>query len=138
MFHLDTFRPEAPLARTLSEEVARVVRGRAANPKCIAGVMRHSYKGAFEIAATVDYLFGFAASTEAVKTHYFDQLFSAYLEDETVRGFMGRVQPGRPRRDGRALRRGHAPGHVDPPLQPRGRAAGGAGGGSAAFTCPSP
>lgn len=93
VFHLYTSRPEAPLARTLSEEVARVVRGRAANPKWIAGVMRHGYKGAFEIDATVDYLFGFAASTEAVKTHHFDQLFSAYLEDETVRGFMAESNP---------------------------------------------
>ena len=54
-------RPEAPLSRPLAQEIARVVRGRAANPKWIAGVMRHGYKGAFEIAATVDYLFGFAA-----------------------------------------------------------------------------
>ncbi len=62
--HIDTSRPEVPLARPLSHEISRVVRGRAANPKWIAGVMRHGYKGAFEIAATVDYLFGFAASTE--------------------------------------------------------------------------
>jgi len=65
-----------------------VVRGRAANPKWIAGVMRHGYKGAFEIAATVDFLFGFAASTNAVGNHHFDQLFKAYIEDEAVRTFM--------------------------------------------------
>ena len=93
VFHLDTSRPEAPLARTLSEEIARVVRGRAANPKWIAGVMRHGYKGAFEMAATVDYLFGFAATTEAVKPHHFDQLFAAYLEDEVVRDFMAGANP---------------------------------------------
>ena len=93
VFHLDTSRPEAPLARSLSEEIARVVRGRAANPKWIAGVMRHGYKGAFEIAATVDYLFGFAATTDAVKPHHFDQLFAAYLEDERVRGFMAEANP---------------------------------------------
>jgi cobaltochelatase CobN len=86
--HIDTSRPEAPLARPLSHEISRVVRGRAANPKWIRGVMRHGYKGAFEIAATVDYLFGFAASTNAVANHHFDQLFAAYLEDEGVREFM--------------------------------------------------
>ena len=91
--HVDTSRPETPVARSLSHEISRVVRGRAANPKWIAGVMRHGYKGAFEIAATVDYLFGFAASTDAVGNHHFDQLFAAYLEDERVRGFMAEANP---------------------------------------------
>ena len=91
--HIDTSRPEAPVARPLSHEISRVVRGRAANPKWIAGVMRHGYKGAFEIAATVDYLFGFAASTDAVCNHHFDQLFASYLEDERVRDFMQTANP---------------------------------------------
>ena len=91
--HIDTSRPEAPVARSLALEISRVVRGRGANPKWIAGVMRHGYKGAFEIAATVDYLFGFAASTDAVGNHHFDQLFSAYLENDDVRGFMANANP---------------------------------------------
>jgi cobaltochelatase CobN len=91
--HVDTSRPEAPVARSLSHEISRVVRGRAANPKWIAGAMRHGYKGAFEIAATVDYLFGFAASTDTVGNHHFDQLFAAYLEDQHVRDFMAEVNP---------------------------------------------
>jgi cobaltochelatase CobN len=86
--HVDTSRAERPVARTLSEEIARVVRGRAANPKWIAGAMRHGYKGAFEMAATVDYLFAFAATTNAVRGHHFDQLYEAYLEDETVAAFI--------------------------------------------------
>ena len=81
------------MVRPLAQEIARVVRGRAANPKWIAGVMRHGYKGAFEIAATVDYLFGFAASTDAVRDHHFDQLFAAYVEDERVRAFMAEANP---------------------------------------------
>jgi cobaltochelatase CobN len=108
--HIDTSRPEAPVSRPLAHEISRVVRGRAANPKWIAGVMRHGYKGAFEIAATVDYLFGFAASTNAVGNHHFDQLFAAYLEDERVRGFMAEANPAALREtDARfeeALRRG--------------------------------
>lgn len=108
--HIDTSRPEAPIARPLSLEISRVVRGRAANPKWIRGVMRHGYKGAFEIAATVDYLFGFAASTDAVSNHHFDQLFSAYLEDENVRDFMNTANPAALRetaaRFAEAIRRG--------------------------------
>jgi len=108
--HIDTSRPEAPLPRPLSLEISRVVRGRAANPKWIAGVMRHGYKGAFEIAATVDYLFGFAASTEAVSNHHFDQLFASYLEDERVRDFMQIANPAALRetagRFAEAIRRG--------------------------------
>jgi cobaltochelatase CobN len=108
--HIDTSRPEAPLSRPLSHEISRVVRGRASNPKWIAGVMRHGYKGAFEIAATVDYLFGFAASTDAVSNHHFDQLFASYLEDELVRDFMLSANPAALRetadRFAEAIRRG--------------------------------
>jgi cobaltochelatase CobN len=110
VMHIDTSRPEAPLPRPLSHEISRVVRGRAANPKWIAGVMRHGYKGAFEIAATVDYLFGFAASTDAVSDHHFDQLFASYLEDERVRDFMQKANPAALRetadRFAEAIRRG--------------------------------
>ena len=79
--------------RRLKEEIGLVVRGRAANPKWIAGVMRHGYKGAFEIAATVDYLFAFAATAQVVSDQHFDALFDAYLGDEKVRAFMARHNP---------------------------------------------
>jgi cobaltochelatase CobN len=88
LYHGDHARPEKPVVRALGEEIARVVRGRAANPKWIAGVMRHGYKGAFEIAATVDYLFAYAATTDAVQNHHFDQLFDAYIGDDAVRRFI--------------------------------------------------
>ncbi|MEM1374225.1 MAG: cobaltochelatase subunit CobN [Pseudomonadota bacterium] len=88
IYHNDHSRPETPRIRTLDDEIARVVRSRAANPKWIAGVMRHGYKGAFEMAATTDYLFAFAATTGAVKTHHFDLILEAYLEDEEVREFI--------------------------------------------------
>jgi cobaltochelatase CobN len=93
LYHGDHSRPEKPVIRALGEEIARVVRGRAANPKWIAGVMRHGYKGAFEIAATVDYLFAFAATTDAVKDHHFDQLFDAYIGNAEVRGFIAENNP---------------------------------------------
>ena len=88
VYHNDHSRPERPVVRALEEEVGRVVRARAANPKWIAGVMRHGYKGAFEIAATVDYLFAFAATTGAVGDHHFDALYDAYLADDEVRDFL--------------------------------------------------
>ena len=92
-YHSDHSRPETPRIRTLEEEVARVVRARVVNPKWIAGVMRHGYKGAFEMAATVDYLFAFAATAHCVRDHHFDAVFEAYLGDDTVREFMAEHNP---------------------------------------------
>ncbi|MBT5666650.1 MAG: hypothetical protein HOJ06_15030, partial [Rhodospirillaceae bacterium] len=63
------------------------------NPKWIAGVMRHGYKGAFEIAATVDYLFAFAATTHCVADHHFDAVYDAYIDDLTVRNFISQANP---------------------------------------------
>ncbi len=88
VYHNDHSRPESPKVRSLEEEVARVVRARVVNPKWVAGVMRHGYKGAFEMAATVDYLFAFAATAHAVADHHFDAVFEAYLEDPKVRDFL--------------------------------------------------
>ena len=93
LYHNDHSRPQRPLIRLLGEEIGRVVRGRAGNPKWIAGVMRHGYKGAFEMAATVDYLFAFAATTDAVGDHHFDALFQAYLREEEVRAFLRENNP---------------------------------------------
>ena len=93
IYHNDHSRPEMPKIRSLAEEIGRIVHGRAANPKWIKGVMRHGYKGGFEIAATVDYLFAFAATTGAVGDHHFDALYDAYLGDETVREFLGAHNP---------------------------------------------
>ncbi len=88
VYHNDHSRPERPLIRTLDDEIGRVVRSRVVNPKWIDGVKRHGYKGAFEIAATVDYLFAFAATTGAVKNHHFDLVHAAFLEDDDTRQFI--------------------------------------------------
>jgi cobaltochelatase CobN len=93
IYHGDHSRPETPRIRTLAEEVARIVRGRVVNPKWIAGVMRHGYKGAFEMAATVDYLFAFAATARCVGDHHFDAVFEAFLEDPEVLAFLDRHNP---------------------------------------------
>jgi cobaltochelatase CobN len=88
IYHNDHSRPEKPVIRSLEEEIGRVVRGRVVNPKWIAGMMRHGYKGAFEIAATVDYLFAFAATTGAVRSQHFEAVYRAFVLDETVRAFL--------------------------------------------------
>ena len=93
VWHNDHSRPEMPRIHSLREELGRVVRGRAANPRWIAGVMRHGYKGAAEIAATVDYLFAFAATSRAVDDAHFDALYEAYLCDDAVCGFMAEHNP---------------------------------------------
>ena len=93
VYHNDHSRPERPVIRTLEEEVGRVMRSRVVNPKWINGVKRHGYKGAFEIAATVDYMFAFAATTGAVRTHHFDLAFDAFIADDATRAFIGENNP---------------------------------------------
>ncbi|OWV82671.1 cobalt chelatase [Rhizobium sp. R635] len=93
IYHNDHSRPEKPVIRSLEEEIGRVVRGRVVNPKWIEGVMRHGYKGAFEIAATVDYLFAFAATTGAVGNHHFEAVYQAFVADPKVRDFMAEKNP---------------------------------------------
>jgi cobaltochelatase CobN len=88
IYHNDHSRPERPIIRTLEEEISRVVRSRVVNPKWVNGVKRHGYKGAFEMAATLDYLFAFSATTGAVKSHHFDLTYEAYLEDVETFNFI--------------------------------------------------
>jgi cobaltochelatase CobN len=93
VYHNDHSRPERPVIRTLEDEIGRVVRSRVVNPKWLDGVRRHGYKGAFEIAATVDYLFAFAATTHAVRSHHFDLVHEAVIEDDGVRDFIAEANP---------------------------------------------
>ncbi|MCY4167192.1 MAG: cobaltochelatase subunit CobN [Rhodobacter sp.] len=93
VYHNDHSRPERPIIRTLDDEIGRVVRSRVVNPKWIAGVKRHGYRGAFEIAATVDYLFAFAATTGSVRGHHFDLVHAAFLEDGETREFIETHNP---------------------------------------------
>ncbi|KRA56039.1 cobaltochelatase subunit CobN [Devosia sp. Root635] len=87
-YHNDHSRPERPLIRTLDEEISHVMRSRVVNPKWIAGMQRHGYRGAFEIIATVDFMFAFAATTGAVRTHHFDLAFEAFVEDDATRDWL--------------------------------------------------
>jgi cobaltochelatase CobN len=89
----DTSRPDEVRARTLSEEAYRVFRSRVVNPRWLAGVMRHGYKGAVEMAATVDYLFGYDATAEVLDDWMYEKLAASYLLDDRVRDFVRRVNP---------------------------------------------
>ncbi|WP_063694329.1 cobaltochelatase subunit CobN [Bradyrhizobium stylosanthis] len=93
LYHLDTTRPEQPHARTLTEEISRVVRARAANPAWIAGMMRHGFRGAAEITATLEHMAAFAHLAGAVPPHLFDLYYDATLGHDDVRAFMARENP---------------------------------------------
>jgi cobaltochelatase CobN len=93
LYHLDATRPEAPRARTLPEEISRVVRSRAANPKWIAGMMRHGFRGAAEIAATLEHMAAFAHLADAVPSHLFDLYYDATLGSDDIRAFLARENP---------------------------------------------
>ncbi|MBR0714722.1 cobaltochelatase subunit CobN [Bradyrhizobium liaoningense] len=93
LYHLDATHPDQPRARALSEEISRVVRARAANPAWIAGMMRHGFRGAAEIAATLEHMAAFAHLANAVPPHLFDLYFDATLGSDDVRAFMARENP---------------------------------------------
>jgi cobaltochelatase CobN len=90
---LDTTDPNRPRARTLDAALARIVRGRAVNPRFIEGQMRHGARGAAELAETVDRLVDFAETTGAVSSALFDLVHDAYLSDPQVREFLMRENP---------------------------------------------
>jgi len=89
----DSTSPDAVRTRTLSEETARVFRARVVNPRWIAAMQRHGYKGAFELAATVDYLFGFDATAGVVHDWMYAKLATEYVLDQTNQKFMRRSNP---------------------------------------------
>jgi cobaltochelatase CobN len=89
----DSAIPDVVKTRTLQEETHRVFRARVVNPRWIAAMQRHGYKGAFELAATVDYLFGYDATAGVVEDWMYEKLSSAYVFDETNRAFMKKSNP---------------------------------------------
>ena len=93
LYHLDTSRPEAPTPRTVQEEVRRVVRGRAANPAWIAGMMRHGYRGAAEIARPLAALEAYARTLPARFDAQFDLLHAATLGSAEVDAFLKTANP---------------------------------------------
>jgi cobaltochelatase CobN len=93
LYHLDNTDPARPRARALSEEIARVVHGRAAHPGWIAGMKQHGFRGAAEIAATLDHMASFAHLAGAVAPHLFDHYHDATLGDPDTDGFLRDANP---------------------------------------------
>jgi cobaltochelatase CobN len=89
----DNTRPDAVRTRTLSEETARVFRARVVNPRWMTAMRRHGYKGAFEMAATVDYLFGYDATAGVMADWMYERLTEAYVLDDENRKFMAESNP---------------------------------------------
>ena len=89
----DSTRPDTVRTRTLAEETARVFRARVVNPRWIEAMKRHGYKGAFELAATVDYLFGYDATAGVVEDWMYEKLAQTYVRDQQMREFFGRSNP---------------------------------------------
>ncbi|RED14044.1 cobaltochelatase subunit CobN [Pontivivens insulae] len=93
LYHLDTTNPEIPRARALPEEIARVVQARAINPDWLAGMQRHGFRGAAEIAATLEHMAAFAQLAGVVPAHLFDAYFDATLGDEEITAFLAEQNP---------------------------------------------
>jgi cobaltochelatase CobN len=93
LYHANSTNADTPRMRTLDEEVARVVRGRAANPRWLRGQMRHGFRGAAEIAATLDQMARFAHLAGVVQSHHFDLYYDATLGDDEVRRFIEQANP---------------------------------------------
>jgi cobaltochelatase CobN len=93
IYHTDATRSDSAIVRDLGEEIARIVRGRVANPRWIKGQMRHGYRGAAEIAEAVANLLAFAATTNVVRSHQFDLVFDASLGNDAVSAFLRDCNP---------------------------------------------
>ncbi|MBE1462435.1 cobaltochelatase CobN [Kibdelosporangium phytohabitans] len=89
----DSTRPDAVRTRTLNEETTRIFRARVVNPRWLAAMRRHGYKGAFELAATVDYLFGYDATTGVVADWMYEQLAASYVLDPENQKFLSEANP---------------------------------------------
>jgi cobaltochelatase CobN len=89
----DSAVPDLVRTRTLAEETRRVFRSRVVNPRWLSAMMRHGYKGAFEMAATVDYLFGYDATAGVVDDWMYEQLAASYVFDEQTAAFLRKSNP---------------------------------------------
>jgi cobaltochelatase CobN len=89
----DSSDPQVPKVRPLADEARRVFRARVANPKWIAGARRHGFKGALEMAATVDYLFGYDATAGVIEDWMYERVAQAYVLDPVNREFLANANP---------------------------------------------
>ncbi|WP_348762394.1 cobaltochelatase subunit CobN [uncultured Salinisphaera sp.] len=93
IYHGDHSDPSSPRVRTLDEEINRVMRSRVTNPKWISAMQGHGYKGAFEMAATMDYLFAYDATTDTVADYQYENVADAFVHDTANRAFLEQHNP---------------------------------------------
>jgi cobaltochelatase CobN len=89
----DNSNPERAEVRSLQQEAYRVFRSRVVNPKWIESIQRHGYKGALELAATVDYLFGYDATAQVVEDWMYEQTAQTYALDSALQEFFRQSNP---------------------------------------------
>jgi cobaltochelatase CobN len=89
----DNSNPERAEVRTLQQEAYRVFRSRVINPKWIESIQRHGYKGALELAATVEYLFGYDATAQVVEDWMYEQTAQTYALDPALQQFFQQSNP---------------------------------------------
>jgi len=89
----DTADPARVRVRDLKEEALRVFRTRVVNPKWIARIQEHGYKGALELAATVDYLFGYDATADVLDDWMYEEVTRTYVLDPAMQVFLERSNP---------------------------------------------
>jgi cobaltochelatase CobN len=93
VYHGDHSNPANPKIRTLKEELNRVIRSRVTNPKWINAMRGHGYKGAFEMAASVDYLFAYDATTNLIDDYQYESVTDALVTDDDNRQFLKKSNP---------------------------------------------
>ncbi len=112
----DHARPDNPTVKTLQQELLKVFRSRVVNPKWIEGVKRHGYKGAFEIAATLDYMFAYDATTNLVEDFMYESFAQTYLFDAATAAFIEKSNPWALRDMSERLLEGRTARHVGQPF----------------------
>jgi cobaltochelatase CobN len=93
VYHNDHSNPSVPKIRTLKEELNRVIRSRVLNPKWIQAMQQHGYKGAFEMAASVDYLFAYDATTNLIDDYQYEKVADALIFDPSIQAFLQQHNP---------------------------------------------
>jgi cobaltochelatase CobN len=89
----DSADPQQVRVRDLKEESLRVFRSRVVNPKWLAAMRQHGYKGGLELTATVDYLFGYDATAEIMDDWMYEQVSQTYALDSETQDFLQKSNP---------------------------------------------
>ena len=92
-FFGDSSDPTRARVRKLEDEARRVFRTRVVNPKWIDSMKRHGYKGAFELSATVDYMFGYDATAQVIEDWMYENVTESYVLDPETQKFFQQSNP---------------------------------------------